>query len=167
MLFGQPEQDLARKHSTSFKRCFYRRWWPILQAGAYSRRFRTSPPLFLFSSVHSFLPFFSLAVTNSRCSDSFLPGGNFKPLLECLKKSTWSFLNFCQLPLSSSSSLLMQSLNSFLFFLTEPGVRSELMEQVPHIAMYCQEFKAQLEHVVPNHLLPMVVKFLTDSNNQV
>ena len=41
------------------------------------------------------------------------------------------------------------------------------MEQVPHIAMYCQEFKAQLEHVVPNHLLPMVVKFLTDSNNQV
>jgi len=41
------------------------------------------------------------------------------------------------------------------------------MEQVPHIAMYCQEYKTQLEHVVPDHLLPMVVKFLTDTNNQV
>jgi serine/threonine-protein phosphatase 4 regulatory subunit 1 len=41
------------------------------------------------------------------------------------------------------------------------------MEQVPHIAMYCQEYKSQLEHVVPDHLLPMVVKFLTDTNNQV
>jgi serine/threonine-protein phosphatase 4 regulatory subunit 1 len=49
----------------------------------------------------------------------------------------------------------------------EPSVRSELMEQVPHIAMYCQEYKSQLEHVVPDHLLPMVVKFLTDTNNQV
>lgn len=34
------------------------------------------------------------------------------------------------------------------------------MEQVPHIAMYCQEFKAKLAHVVPDSLLPMVVKFL-------
>merc|ERR1719278_692210 len=49
----------------------------------------------------------------------------------------------------------------------EPSVRAELMEQVPHIAMYCQEYKAKLAHVVPQHLLPMVVKFLTDTNNQV
>ena len=41
------------------------------------------------------------------------------------------------------------------------------MEQVPHIAMYCQEFKAKLAHVVPETLLPMVVKFLTDVNIQV
>ena len=40
------------------------------------------------------------------------------------------------------------------------------MEQVPHIAMYCQEYRTRLEHVVPRHLLPMVVKFLTDANNQ-
>ena len=49
----------------------------------------------------------------------------------------------------------------------EPNVRAELMEQVPHIAMYCQEFKSRLFHVVPQYLLPMVVKFLTDDNNQV
>jgi len=49
----------------------------------------------------------------------------------------------------------------------EPSVRAELMEQVPHIAMYGQEYKAKLSHVVPQHLLPMVVKFLTDTNNQV
>ena len=41
------------------------------------------------------------------------------------------------------------------------------MEQVPHIAMFCQEYKGKLDHVVPQHLLPMVVKFLTDVNNQV
>ncbi len=42
------------------------------------------------------------------------------------------------------------------------------MEQVPHVAMFCQEFRGQLRSpVVPGHLLPMVVKFLTDSNNQV
>jgi hypothetical protein len=41
------------------------------------------------------------------------------------------------------------------------------MEQVPHIAMFCQEYKTQLELVVPDYLLPMVVKFLTDTNNQV
>jgi serine/threonine-protein phosphatase 4 regulatory subunit 1 len=41
------------------------------------------------------------------------------------------------------------------------------MEQVPHIAMYCQEVPELLHHVVPTHLLPLVVKFLTDTNNQV
>merc|ERR1712123_451545 len=49
----------------------------------------------------------------------------------------------------------------------EPSVRAELMEQVPHIAMYCQELPESLHYVVPLHLLPLVVKFLTDTNNQV
>ena len=51
--------------------------------------------------------------------------------------------------------------------IAEPSVRAELMEQVPHIAMYCQEFKSKLSHVVPESLLPMVVKFLTDFDIQV
>ncbi len=55
----------------------------------------------------------------------------------------------------------------FIASISEPSVRAELMEQVPHIAMFCQEFKLQLSSVVPDHLLPMVVKFLTDTNNQV
>ena len=41
------------------------------------------------------------------------------------------------------------------------------MEQVPHIAMYCQELPEAMTHIVPSHLLPLVVKFLTDTNNQV
>jgi len=49
----------------------------------------------------------------------------------------------------------------------EPSVRAELMEQVPHIAMYCQELPQSMHHIVPSHLLPLVVKFLTDTNNQV
>ena len=68
---------------------------------------------------------------------------------------------------------------------TEPSVRAELMEQVeellvrlelfmemfqvPHIAMFCQEQESPsiLIGIVPVHLLPLVVRFLTDSNNQV
>lgn len=52
---------------------------------------------------------------------------------------------------------------------TEPSVRAELMEQVPHIAMFCQEQESTsiLSGTVPIHLLPLVVRFLTDSNNQV
>ena len=51
---------------------------------------------------------------------------------------------------------------------TEPSVRAELMEQVPHIAMFCQEQEAAsiFSGTVPVHLLPLVVRFLTDSNNQ-
>jgi len=49
----------------------------------------------------------------------------------------------------------------------EPVVRAELMEQIPHIAMYSQEVPEYLVQVVPLHLLPLVVKFLTDKNNQV
>merc|ERR1712172_277884 len=49
----------------------------------------------------------------------------------------------------------------------EPSVRAELMEQVPHIAMYCHQYPEYLHQAVPSHLLPLVVKFLTDTNNQV
>ena len=80
---------------------------------------------------------------------------------------------------------------------TEPSVRAELMEQVgvelilrriieiysdvqvPHLAMFCQEQQTlipskpeeelsfNLGALVPAHLLPLVVKFLTDTNSQV
>jgi len=46
-------------------------------------------------------------------------------------------------------------------------IRSELMEQVPHIAIYCQEVPEYLGHAVSHHLLPLVVKFLVDNNHQV
>ena len=51
----------------------------------------------------------------------------------------------------------------------EPSVRAELMEQVPHVAMYCHEEKDEHQwmHLVPSFLLPLVVRYLTDVNNQV
>jgi len=55
---------------------------------------------------------------------------------------------------------------TYFFPVVEQGVRAELMEQVPHIAMYCQEYKGILEYVVPQHLLPMVVKFLSDAKTR-
>ncbi|XP_067652589.1 serine/threonine-protein phosphatase 4 regulatory subunit 1-like isoform X1 [Haliotis asinina] len=50
---------------------------------------------------------------------------------------------------------------------SEPTVRSELMEQVPHIAVYCQENIETFENAVPTYILPMVVRYLNDGNNQV
>jgi len=49
----------------------------------------------------------------------------------------------------------------------EPAVRTELMEQVPQIAVLCHEYPEHLGGVVANNLVPMVVKYLTDPNNQV
>lgn len=53
------------------------------------------------------------------------------------------------------------------WFFSEPTVRSELMEQVPHIAVYCQENIETFENAVPTYILPMVVRYLNDGNNQV
>nr|XP_045626259.1 serine/threonine-protein phosphatase 4 regulatory subunit 1-like isoform X2 [Procambarus clarkii] len=49
----------------------------------------------------------------------------------------------------------------------EAAVRTELMEQVPQIAVLCHEYPDNLGGVVANNLVPMVVKYLTDPNNQV
>eukprot|EP00058_Branchiostoma_floridae_P008776 XP_002594264.1 hypothetical protein BRAFLDRAFT_117652 [Branchiostoma floridae] len=49
----------------------------------------------------------------------------------------------------------------------EPTVRAELMEQVPHIAMFCQENRQFVGDMVPQYVLPIIVKYLTDTNNQV
>nr|CAD7442318.1 unnamed protein product [Timema bartmani] len=49
----------------------------------------------------------------------------------------------------------------------EPAVRCELMEQLPNIAMLCHEDKDRLHHLVADKLLPLVLKFLGDTDNQV
>ena len=50
---------------------------------------------------------------------------------------------------------------------TEAAVRTELMEQVPQIAVLCHEYPTSLGGVVAGNLVPMVVRYLTDPNNQV
>lgn len=49
----------------------------------------------------------------------------------------------------------------------EPTVRAELMEQIPHLAVYCHENLDLFKSPVPTYILPTVVKYLTDMNNQV
>ncbi|XP_045105779.1 LOW QUALITY PROTEIN: serine/threonine-protein phosphatase 4 regulatory subunit 1-like [Portunus trituberculatus] len=49
----------------------------------------------------------------------------------------------------------------------EAAVRTELMEQVPQIAVLCHEYPTSLGGVVAGNLVPMVVRYLTDPNNQV
>lgn len=65
----------------------------------------------------------------------------------------------------------MMQTNDIFLFLTfkfiEPTVRAELMEQVPHIAMFCQENRPSIPYAFSKYLLPIVVKYLADQNNQV
>nr|CAD7392214.1 unnamed protein product [Timema cristinae] len=54
-----------------------------------------------------------------------------------------------------------------LLVISEPAVRCELIEQLPNIAMLCHEDKDRLHHLVADNLLPLVLKFLGDTDNQV
>uniref|UniRef100_A0A4X2LZ02 Serine/threonine-protein phosphatase 4 regulatory subunit 1 n=1 Tax=Vombatus ursinus TaxID=29139 RepID=A0A4X2LZ02_VOMUR len=49
----------------------------------------------------------------------------------------------------------------------EPTVRAELMEQVPHIALFCQENRPSIPYAFSKYLLPIVVRYLADQNNQI
>ncbi|XP_038664606.1 serine/threonine-protein phosphatase 4 regulatory subunit 1 isoform X2 [Scyliorhinus canicula] len=49
----------------------------------------------------------------------------------------------------------------------EPTVRAELMEQVPHIAIFCQENRPSIPYAFSKYLLPFMVRCLADTNNQV
>ncbi|XP_031552606.1 serine/threonine-protein phosphatase 4 regulatory subunit 1-like isoform X2 [Actinia tenebrosa] len=48
----------------------------------------------------------------------------------------------------------------------EPCVRVELMEQIPHVALYCYEHFSLME-AVPQYILYVILRYLMDSNNQV
>ncbi|XP_046535012.1 serine/threonine-protein phosphatase 4 regulatory subunit 1-like isoform X2 [Equus quagga] len=49
----------------------------------------------------------------------------------------------------------------------EPTVRSELMEQIPPIAIFLQENRSNFPLMFSEYLIPIVVRYLTDPNNQV
>ncbi|XP_075702981.1 serine/threonine-protein phosphatase 4 regulatory subunit 1-like isoform X2 [Rhinoderma darwinii] len=49
----------------------------------------------------------------------------------------------------------------------EPTVRTELMEQVPQITIFLQESRPQFPKAFSEYLLPILLRYLTDPNNQV
>ncbi|XP_030682414.1 putative serine/threonine-protein phosphatase 4 regulatory subunit 1-like [Nomascus leucogenys] len=49
----------------------------------------------------------------------------------------------------------------------EPTVRTELMEQIPPIAIFLQENRSNFPVVLSEYLIPIVVRYLTDPNHQV
>lgn len=55
---------------------------------------------------------------------------------------------------------------TFFLFL-EPTVRTELMEQIPPIAIFLQESRPNFPTAFFEYLMPIVVRYLTDVNNQV
>nr|XP_060628031.1 serine/threonine-protein phosphatase 4 regulatory subunit 1-like isoform X1 [Anolis sagrei ordinatus] len=50
---------------------------------------------------------------------------------------------------------------------TEPTVRTELMEQIPPITIFLQESRPNFPTAFSEYLMPIVVRYLTDPNNQV
>ncbi|XP_061429123.1 serine/threonine-protein phosphatase 4 regulatory subunit 1 [Lethenteron reissneri] len=49
----------------------------------------------------------------------------------------------------------------------EPTVRAELMEQLPHIAIFCKDSHPTVPHIIQKYLLPVVIRLMADTNNQV
>ncbi|XP_074868184.1 serine/threonine-protein phosphatase 4 regulatory subunit 1-like isoform X2 [Carettochelys insculpta] len=49
----------------------------------------------------------------------------------------------------------------------EPTVRTELMEQIPPIAVFLQENRPNFPKAFSDYLMPILVRYLTDPNNQV
>ncbi|XP_018429729.1 PREDICTED: serine/threonine-protein phosphatase 4 regulatory subunit 1-like [Nanorana parkeri] len=50
---------------------------------------------------------------------------------------------------------------------SEPTVRTELMEQIPQITLFLQESRPQFPRAFSEYLLPIIIRYLTDPNNQV
>ncbi|CAM9494339.1 unnamed protein product [Rangifer tarandus platyrhynchus] len=49
----------------------------------------------------------------------------------------------------------------------EPTVRTELMEQIPPLAIFLQENRSDFPVVLSECLIPVMVRYLTDTDNQV
>ncbi|KAK0180770.1 hypothetical protein PV327_003120 [Microctonus hyperodae] len=50
---------------------------------------------------------------------------------------------------------------------TDANVRQELVEQLPHVAMICQEAPERFGNVFSNHLIRIIVNFHHDDDQQV
>ncbi|MGH0155740.1 UNVERIFIED_CONTAM: hypothetical protein FKN15_032838 [Acipenser sinensis] len=82
------------------------------------------------------------------------------------------FINLISDPSRWVRQAAFQSLGQFISTFanpasSEPTVRAELMEQVPHIAIFCQENRPSIPYAFSKYLLPIVVAYLADQNNQV
>ncbi|KAG8430682.1 hypothetical protein GDO86_020166, partial [Hymenochirus boettgeri] len=49
----------------------------------------------------------------------------------------------------------------------EPTLRTELMEQIPQIAIFLQESRPHFPRAFSEYLLPILVRYLTDPNNKI
>ena len=57
--------------------------------------------------------------------------------------------------------------NILLFCFLEDSVRSELMEQLPHLAMYCNSVPALFADNITPYMLDIIVEYMTESNDIV
>lgn len=89
----------------------------------------------------------------------------FHQVLFTLRTTVW---NLITKPEAQSDCVAMGQLFAHSSLVSiEPTVRAELMEQVPHIALFCQENRPSIPYAFSKYLLPIVVRYLADQNNQV
>ena len=55
----------------------------------------------------------------------------------------------------------------FFFIAAEPTVWTELMEQIPPLAIFLQENRSDFPVVLSECLIPVMVRYLIDTDNQV
>lgn len=106
---------------------------------------------------------------------------SWRRLPECLKTEVDIFTpsvccctdSICLYALCMITVLTLHMVNECLWLLcmfwcwSEPTVRAELMEQVPNIAMFLHESRPNFPAAFSRYLVPIVVRYLTDPNNQV
>lgn len=60
----------------------------------------------------------------------------------------------------------LKSLTNVHFLFADALVRSDLVEQIPNVAIICHEAPHLFGDVLRNHLLDIVMKYLNDQDNQ-
>jgi len=59
-----------------------------------------------------------------------------------------------------------KSITNIHFLFADALVRSDLVEQIPNVAIICHEAPHLFGHVIRNYLLDIVMKYLNDQDNQ-
>ena len=60
----------------------------------------------------------------------------------------------------------LKSFTNIHFLFADALVRSDLVEQIPNVAIICHEAPHLFGHVIRNYLLDIVMKYLNDQDNQ-
>jgi len=71
-----------------------------------------------------------------------------------------------EIELEMTTSYVLEDHTNVQFLFTDALVRSDLVEQIPNVAIICHEAPHLFGDVLRNHLLGIVMRYLSDLDNQ-